>query len=346
LAKPLSANQQSIFTNQLKIHFMKKIYFFLVAAILSSAGISAQCIQNGNFEKVVNPWKFKHRAQSYTQVGCNINTSAAAGFASFAMSTVPDQFSAPFGTIVSIGSDPFLASCSPAVNIPRVVLNKFAIKLNINDGNADVTSMYQNFTGGEFISFQYAFSAQNSHQGDPDHQPFFTARITDPSGNIIASYCLKADSTDPIFGATTGPGGGEMLYTGWRCQTLYIPRDYKGKQLIMEFVVADCGASRDFGTVYLDNVNCQEACGAQEARMMPQTDKLLSAYPNPVNDVLTISGAESTGTFVLFDMFGKQLIRLDNSQKASELTIDVSGLAPGMYLLYSDGANATKIIKN
>jgi hypothetical protein len=329
---------------------MKKIYLFMMMATLSSAGVLAQCIENGDFEKVVNPWKFRHRALSYTQVGCGMNTSNAAGFTNFGMSTAPNQFTTPYGTIVSQGVDPYLFACSPSVTVPRVYFNKYAIKLNINDGNADVTTMYQPFVATDFISFNYAFSAQNSHQGDPDHQPFFTARITDPSGTIITSYCLKADGNDPIFGTTIEPvNGGQILYTGWHCETLYIPEKFRGKELILEFVVADCGASKDFGTVYLDNVNCKKECSHENGRMMQpgnETESLLSAYPNPVNNVLNLAGAENTQTFIVTDLFGKELIRVENAQKATDLQMDFSNLATGIYLLYADGTNVQKIVKN
>lgn len=306
-----------------------------------------KCIENGDFEEgTLNPWDFKSRAQSYTQVGCDIDTNDP-GFVNVMPSVIPDQFSAPYGTRVSTGLDPFLISCVPPVSVQRVIKNKYAMKLNVNDGNADVTSMYQYFSGAEFISFNYAFSAQNQHQGDPDHQPFFTARIIDVgSGTIITSFCLKADNTDPIFGTTTEPMYGiEILYTDWHCQTLYIKDEYKDRQLLLEFVVADCGASRDFGTVYLDNINCEERCSDKsEARIMPK--KQLNAYPNPVNDVLTISGAQNTGVFTITDLYGKELIRVNNTQKTETVIINVSGLASGVYMLGSDGGNTVKIVKN
>jgi hypothetical protein len=325
---------------------MKKLYFFLVAAALLPAGITAQCVDNGDFENGLNPWRFKHRALSYTQAGCNIDTNQP-GFVPVLPSATPDMFSAPYGTIVSQGVDPFLFGCFPSVSIPRVYLNRFAIKLNVNDGNADITSMYQYFTGVDYISFNYAFSAQNQHQGDPDHQPFFTARIIEPSSNtILASFCLKADNTNPIFGATTDPSFGlQILYTDWHCETLYVPDAYRGKKLLLEFVVADCGASRDFGTVYIDNVNCKERC-RERSREMPQTNRQLTAYPNPVTDVLTLTGAESTTVFTITDLYGKELLRIGNTAGADELTIDVSGLATGIYLLHGDGANTIKIVKD
>ncbi|KOS06157.1 hypothetical protein AM493_09030 [Flavobacterium akiainvivens] len=303
------------------------------------------CIENGNFEPDgLYPWDFKHRAQSYTQVGCDIDTNDP-GFATVMPSTIPDQFTAPYGTRVSVGVDPFLASCSPAVAVQRVISGNFAMKLNVNDGNADVTSMSQYFTGVPFISFNFAFSAQNTHQGDPDHQPFFTARVIDVSSNtIVASYCLKADNTNPIFGTTNGPLGGEFVYTDWHCRTLYIPEEFHERYLLLEFVVADCGASKDFGVVYLDNINCREKCQDGKAKMMRKI-QTFNAYPNPVNNVLTITGAQDTTVFTLTDLYGKTLIRVENTQKANEVTIDVSGLAKGVYLLGTDSGSTTKIIK-
>jgi Secretion system C-terminal sorting domain len=308
----------------------------------------SKCIENGDFEEdTLDPWDFKHRAQSYTQVGCNMDTTAV-GFVGVAPSNIPDQFTAPYGTRVSTGVDPYLAACSPPAYIPRVINNKYAMKLNVNDGNADVTSMSQYFMGAEFITFNFAFSAQNGHQGDPDHQPFFTARIIDPvTGNILTSYCLKADNTDPMFTTTIEPvNGAQILYTDWHCRTLYVPKKYIGNKLLLEFVVADCGASKDFGTVYIDYVNCEKKCSDEDvkSRTMP-TKQSLNVYPNPVNDVLTITGAQNIGAFTITDLYGKVLITYENTQKADEVTINVSGLATGVYMLSSDGGT-TRIIKN
>lgn len=324
----------------------------MIASALSCVTAFGQCVVNGDFESGIYAWKFKKRTQSFNILNCGVDTQHPS-FTPTVLSNTPDQFSYPYGTIVSGGLDPYLVTCSPPVSIQRVYEKKLAIKLNVNDGNADITSMYQHFTGGTpFISFNFAFSGQNSHQGDPSVEPFFTARVLDGGNNIIASYCLVLDNTDPIFLPTNdSTTGAEILYTGWQCQTLYIPREYRGKELKLEFVVTDCGASKDFGTVYIDNVNCKTPCGnigkfgaLIKEEGDTETDMTLNIFPNPVNDILTIAGANQGQTFVLTDIFGKQLMQANNTQGATEFTMNLSALAPGVYFL-NTGTTVEKIVK-
>ncbi|TRW24704.1 T9SS type A sorting domain-containing protein [Flavobacterium zepuense] len=331
---------------------MKKIYFSVIVAALSSVTAFGQCIYNGDLESGIAGWNFKKRSQSFSIIGCAVDTEDPS-FGTTVLSNVPNDFVYPHGTIVSEGLDPYLVTCSPPAFVQRVYEKKFAIKLNVNDGNADITSMWQYFASQSgFVSFNFAFSGQNSHQGDPDTEPFFTARILDLANNVIASYCLKLDNTDPIFALTNdSTTGGEILYTDWHCQTLIVPKDYIGKELKLEFVVTDCGASKDFGTVYLDNINCEKFCERtgkfgmiDKEQEEAESGLALSIFPNPVNDILTIAGANQGQTFVLTDIFGKQLMQANNTQGATEFTMNLSALAPGVYFL-NTGTTVEKIVK-
>ena len=67
--------------------------------------------------------------------------------------------------------------------------------------------------------------------------------------------------------------------------------------------------------------------------------------PNPVNDILTIHGNQPLQEIALFDITGKSLMRKQvNGQM--EVSINLSSLSSGMYLLSVNGSSAQIISKN
>jgi len=73
----------------------------------------------------------------------------------------------------------------------------------------------------------------------------------------------------------------------------------------------------------------------------------LSAYPNPVSDVLTVNVTgieEVNGTVTVMDFNGRLVI--SKEMKASSMTVDMTGMASGVYLVrYKDGEGRTGTIK-
>jgi hypothetical protein len=81
-------------------------------------------------------------------------------------------------------------------------------------------------------------------------------------------------------------------------------------------------------------------------RLSNQAAAVVSIFPNPVKDVVTIGGLKQEGTICLFDATGKLLQQ--QNVKAQTITLDMTGYAKGMYLLqYRVKAEVTsqKIIK-
>jgi hypothetical protein len=66
-------------------------------------------------------------------------------------------------------------------------------------------------------------------------------------------------------------------------------------------------------------------------KLNKQASAALTVYPNPVCDVLTITGLKQNGTISLFNAEGKLL--LQQTVSAQTITVDMSGCAKGMYLL-------------
>lgn len=68
----------------------------------------------------------------------------------------------------------------------------------------------------------------------------------------------------------------------------------------------------------------------------------ISAFPNPLENELTISGTKVSGTAILFDISGKELMRKRTLNGESK--VNTSTLMPGVYVLtYSEGDKSVNI---
>ena len=95
---------------------------------------------------------------------------------------------------------------------------------------------------------------------------------------------------------------------------------------------------RDFLLRHLDNA----FVGTEEF-----AELTLSVHPNPVIDKLHVSGATEEGSFVVIDLSGRCWLTF-KATASHELSLDVSGLPKGVYLLLyrkKDGTSAVKFEK-
>jgi hypothetical protein len=69
----------------------------------------------------------------------------------------------------------------------------------------------------------------------------------------------------------------------------------------------------------------------------------VTVYPNPVTDILHITGAETGSNLTLTDISGKILLRIAILQNA--FSINMSNYSSGIYLLRNENGDVTKIIK-
>ena len=89
----------------------------------------------------------------------------------------------------------------------------------------------------------------------------------------------------------------------------------------------------------LDNVKVFEA----DLATQNVTKSTLKFYPNPVNDMLTISDLNEISSYAIFDISGKQL--LSASAKSSKLELNVSQFKPGMYIVKATSDGILKTFK-
>jgi uncharacterized surface protein with fasciclin (FAS1) repeats len=100
-------------------------------------------------------------------------------------------------------------------------------------------------------------------------------------------------------------------------------------------IVADLAA--DNGVVHvLDKVILSSFLGIEESMSAK-----LSVYPNPFNDMISISGAEN-GTFTVMDNSGKVVM---NGKVNGTETINTSSLSSGMYTVSVSGSNSSEKIQ-
>ena len=76
----------------------------------------------------------------------------------------------------------------------------------------------------------------------------------------------------------------------------------------------------------------------------------ITLYPNPASNILTIKGVESANSISIFDVLGKEQIRIKNTETNLHFNkIDIHQLKPGLYILKVFGAktqNSLKFIKS
>ena len=60
-------------------------------------------------------------------------------------------------------------------------------------------------------------------------------------------------------------------------------------------------------------------------------DATLTVYPNPARHIVSVNLPDAHGTLTLFDVTGRRQMQCQNT--SSEVTIDVSTLPQGVYML-------------
>ena len=101
----------------------------------------------------------------------------------------------------------------------------------------------------------------------------------------------------------------------------------------------------DGGDGLFDSALFLEACDSCDYMLnlsQMSTENPISIYPNPAATELTIDFGSATGTYVIVDGLGKQLIRGEVSGKNH---VDVRNLLPGMYFVRTESGEVTNFVK-
>jgi len=215
----------------------------LMIFLISASKLFAQAcpenigFENGNFQN----WKM------YTGVTSIINSKNQV-----TLSEIP---------VASVGRHTILNNkilLDPYGNFPVIPKNggNYSVKLgNSGTGNqAEGISYLINVPANrpEFtLTYQYAIVLEDpNHQ--PAEQPRFIARVKDVEKNQYipcASFEYIATSTLPGFKKSTVSS--TVIYKDWSPVTINLS-GYQGKQLLIEFISADCTLGGHFGYAYVD----------------------------------------------------------------------------------------------
>ncbi len=92
-------------------------------------------------------------------------------------------------------------------------------------------------------------------------------------------------------------------------------------------------------------------CTATLSTSTFNTNELIKVYPNPSRDLITLQINEYAGklNIQLFDINGRVVLSLNNKDFSNEISIDISRLDKGIYLLKVEGedlSHTNKVIKN
>ncbi|MFD0862244.1 polysaccharide lyase [Sungkyunkwania multivorans] len=90
---------------------------------------------------------------------------------------------------------------------------------------------------------------------------------------------------------------------------------------------------RDF-SLYFSNSSAAPNCSGRTSIISANDDSHLIIYPNPVKDVLLVSGLSSTiSEMHIYDLRGKEVLQTKRNATQSKESIDVQGLEAGLYFI-------------
>jgi hypothetical protein len=142
--------------------------------------------------------------------------------------------------------------------------------------------------------------------------------------NNVTSYQIEKSNDGRTFAniaTVTSKGNGENTYQFTDATALDGIKYYRIKQI-------DANGSYSYSTI---------------VRLSNNIKSNISIYPNPVKDVVTVSGAVAGSKVILTDISGKVLQQINVT--ATSFTIDMSKYSGGIYMLQTNSGVTQKIIK-
>ncbi len=158
-------------------------------------------------------------------------------------------------------------------------------------------------------------------------------------------------SWEPQCGKYTNPGSsngfqpeGEPLYDGtqndWVMEEIDLS-DYLGENILVRFEFRSDGGVRDDG-FYFDDLQINVLDDGPLA-IEDNTSSAFSIYPNPVEDILSITTPLQNYTVEIFNLQGQLVSRQENNNGSK--VIDYSNFASGVYLLKLSSEDTVQTFK-
>ena len=126
--------------------------------------------------------------------------------------------------------------------------------------------------------------------------------------------------------------------TGWYNYTFDIPASVNGQSMVYVIVQGTTANGFSSYTLGMDDFKIESTLGTDSFDFSK-----LSAYPNPVKNVLNLSYSQDISDIAVFNLLGQQV--LAKKVNAAESQIDMSNLTQGTYLVKVTVENQVKTIK-
>lgn len=266
----------------------------------SARAIVPYICDNGGFESGLTYYTFKNNSNN-DLIYCNLSTLGTPSYTPpIGVNNFADHVTlVDNNPTVYEGYDPSLFAFG--VEIPRVYQGDFAVKLNdtINnsmDSDRNLTSMSKIFIYNDLeITYKYSLISERVDGFFDFDRPHFIVRLYNSSDIMVAEKCLIVDETNPIF-LTTGITYEDLLYTGWKCETLTVnPEMVKlGDVLRLEFIITDDGKGFSYATVYIDDI-CNETKACCEYCIDVSTDVLSGSDNRQAEHCINADNTINTG---------------------------------------------------
>lgn len=169
---------------------------------------------------------------------------------------------------------------------------------------------------------------------------------TGPNDYILLSLMDVAPTTAST--PTSSQFGGKFPSTGPIANftefTVPLPEDAASgevKYLVFTFKSTNLNTAGTIGWPAIDDIELTYDGVASIGDFSADTFK---AYPNPVNDVLTLSSVKGMNAVTVTNMLGQQVIS-KTLGNVTDATVDTSSLAKGTYLITIQGEGGSKTLK-
>ncbi|KAA3621603.1 MAG: HYR domain-containing protein [Flavobacterium sp.] len=275
------------------------------------------------------------------------------------MWTITDEDSNTTGTIGATGN--FGDQCSTTLTetfmIPAAMIDAWAADGQIDFTGTDVAGNINTvLCGGDFLSLRLTYSTGGNLTA--------TVFASDASGNLAAcqSMITVVDALAPEVTCpadqTVDPGPGNLFYTVpdyWaggdatatdNCTdpvTVFTQDPPAGSQITDGVYTVTLCATDEYGNegCCTFELTVESILGAADNEL----GSAISMYPNPAAEQITLANGSNIllDNAVIYDMNGKLVNTIDLRNMGSEMVIDVSQLASGVYMVQITGEESTTV---
>jgi hypothetical protein len=252
---------------------------------------------------------------------------------------------------ISVLSDVYTNIAVPQVDVFGGTLTNFDLNFNGNQEARLITGgsgfQFNFFPGAAFVDITPAqFLHVDIYCENLADNDILRIRLLDPdpgaNGSNIARVQLSAAQSGTWVSVDLELPSGSNLNDFGDIDSAASPVDLSQLSLI-QFNTLDLGSSLASKEVYLSNIYFYGGALSTADETLSQ----VKIFPNPTNDVWTLSSPNTIVDIQVFDILGKQVVSINPN--TNEATINATNLKDGLYLAKIstiNGSQTVKLIKN